>query len=52
VDSIIFLTITRLLVVIIFENFIFALFTPPPLGDFQKTNDVLGPYFNTHKWVR
>jgi hypothetical protein len=34
-DSIIFLTLTRLLVVIIFENFSFALFTPPPLGDFQ-----------------
>jgi hypothetical protein len=35
VDSIIFLTLTRLVVVIIFENFSFALFTPP-LGDFQK----------------
>jgi hypothetical protein len=35
VDSIIFLTLTRLVVVIIFENFSFALFTPPPLGDFQ-----------------
>jgi hypothetical protein len=34
VDSIIFLTLTRLVVVIIFENFSFALFTPP-LGDFQ-----------------
>jgi hypothetical protein len=33
-DSIIFLTLTRLVVVIIFENFSFALFTPP-LGDFQ-----------------
>jgi hypothetical protein len=32
---IIFLTLTRLVVVIIFENFSFALFTPPPLGDFQ-----------------
>jgi serine/threonine protein kinase len=29
-----FLTLTRLVVVIIFENFSFALFTPP-LGDFQ-----------------
>jgi hypothetical protein len=28
-DSIIFLTLTRLVVVIIFENFSFALFTPP-----------------------
>jgi hypothetical protein len=35
VDSIIFLTLTRLVVVIIFENFSFALFTPP-LGDFQR----------------
>jgi hypothetical protein len=34
VESIIFLTLTRLVVVIIFENFSFALFTPP-LGDFQ-----------------
>jgi hypothetical protein len=34
-DSIIFLTLTRLVVVIIFENFSFALFTPP-LGDFQS----------------
>jgi hypothetical protein len=30
----IFLTLTRLVVVIIFENFSFALFTPP-LGDFH-----------------
>jgi hypothetical protein len=29
-DSFIFLTLTRLVVVIIFENFSFALFTPPP----------------------
>jgi hypothetical protein len=28
VDSFIFLTLTRLVVVIIFENFSFALFTP------------------------
>jgi hypothetical protein len=34
-DSIIFLTLTRLVVVINFVNFSFALFTPP-LGDFQK----------------
>jgi hypothetical protein len=34
VDSIIFLTLTRLVVVIIFENFSFALFTLP-LGDFH-----------------
>jgi hypothetical protein len=33
-DSIIFLTLTRLVVVINFVNFSFALFTPP-LGDFQ-----------------
>jgi hypothetical protein len=29
-DSILFLTLTRLVVVFIFENFSFALFTPPP----------------------
>jgi hypothetical protein len=34
VDLIIFLMLTRLVVVIIFENFSFALFTPP-LGDYQ-----------------
>jgi hypothetical protein len=34
-DLIIFLTLTRLVVVINFVNFSFALFTPP-LGDFQK----------------
>jgi hypothetical protein len=33
-DSIIFLTLTRLVVVINFVNFSFGLFTPP-LGDFQ-----------------
>jgi hypothetical protein len=33
-DSFIFLTLTRLVVVFIFENFSFALFTPP-LGDYQ-----------------
>jgi hypothetical protein len=36
VDSIIFLTLTRLIVVINFVNFSFALFTPPPLGDFHQ----------------
>jgi hypothetical protein len=34
-DSFIFLTLTRLVVVFIFENFSFALFTPP-LGDYQS----------------
>jgi hypothetical protein len=34
VDSFIFLTLTRLVVVINFVNFSFALFTPP-LGEFQ-----------------
>jgi hypothetical protein len=33
-DSFIFLTLTRLVVVFIFVNFSFALFTPP-LGDYQ-----------------
>jgi hypothetical protein len=33
-DSIIFLTLTRRVVVIIFDNFSFALFTSP-IGDFQ-----------------
>jgi hypothetical protein len=33
-DSFLFLTLTRLVVVFIFVNFSFALFTPP-LGDFQ-----------------
>jgi hypothetical protein len=33
-DSLLFLTLTRLVVVIKFVNFSFALFTPP-LGDFQ-----------------
>jgi hypothetical protein len=36
VDSIIFLTLTRLVVVINFVNFSFALFTPP-LGDFHPS---------------
>jgi hypothetical protein len=30
-----FLTLTRLVAVFIFVNFSFALFTPPPLGDYQ-----------------
>jgi hypothetical protein len=34
VDSFIFLTLTRLVVVLIFVNFSFALFTPP-LGDYH-----------------
>jgi hypothetical protein len=34
-DSFIFLTLTRLVVVFIFVNFSFALFTPP-LGDYQR----------------
>jgi hypothetical protein len=34
-DSFIFLTLTWLVVVFIFVNFSFALFTPPPLGDYQ-----------------
>jgi hypothetical protein len=34
-DSFIFLTLTRLVVVLKFINFRFALFTPPPLGNFQ-----------------
>jgi hypothetical protein len=36
-DSIILLTLTRLVVVIIFENFSFALFTPP-LGDYHHVS--------------
>jgi hypothetical protein len=36
-DSFIFLTLTRLVVVFIFVNFSFALFTPP-LGDYQDAN--------------
>jgi hypothetical protein len=38
-DSIIFLTLTRLVVVINFVNFSFALFTPP-LGDFQLPAEI------------
>jgi hypothetical protein len=42
-DSFIFLTLTRLVVVLKFVNFRFALFTPP-LGDFQlKVKELLKP---------
>jgi hypothetical protein len=34
-DLLLFLTLTRLVVVFIFVNFSFALFTPP-LGDYQE----------------
>jgi hypothetical protein len=40
-DSFIPLTLTRLVVVIIFVNFSFALFTPP-LGDYQPSYKRLG----------
>jgi hypothetical protein len=40
-DSIIFLTLTRLVVVFIFENFSFALFTPP-LGDYHLVTNLFG----------
>jgi hypothetical protein len=48
VDSFIFLTLTRLVVVFIFVNFSFALFTPP-LGDYQGSRS-LGQY--AEAWVR
>jgi hypothetical protein len=38
-DSFIFLTLTRLVVVFIFVNFSFALFTPP-LGDYQDNTHI------------
>jgi hypothetical protein len=38
-DSLLFLTLTRLVVVFIFVNFSFALFTPPPLGDFHQASE-------------
>jgi hypothetical protein len=41
-DSFIFLTLTRLVVVLKFINFRFALFTPP-LGDFQIGPDQARP---------
>jgi hypothetical protein len=44
-DLFIFLTLTRLVVVFIFVNFSFALFTPP-LGDYQAPNGM------TMKWSR
>jgi hypothetical protein len=48
VDSIIFLTLTRLVVVIIFfENFSFALFTPP-LGDFQVSSMICEDFHRHH----
>jgi hypothetical protein len=40
-DSFIFLTLTRLVVVFIFVNFSFALFTPPPLGDYHIWDTLL-----------
>jgi hypothetical protein len=47
-DSIIFLTLTRLAVVINFVNFSFALFTPP-LGDFHKAPTLITKLLST--WV-
>jgi hypothetical protein len=38
-DSVLFLTLTRLVVVFIFVNFSFALFTPP-LGDYHDLIDI------------
>jgi hypothetical protein len=46
-DFIIFLTLTRLVVVIIFENFSFALFTPP-LGDFHRPRCAFHHNHRTH----
>jgi hypothetical protein len=43
-DSFIFLTLTRLVVVFIFVNFSFALFTPP-LGDYHIPDDALVEMF-------
>ena len=43
-DSFIFLTLTRLVVVFIFVNFSFALFTPP-LGDYQLITHI--PFLRT-----
>jgi hypothetical protein len=40
-DSFLFLTLTRLVVVFIFVNFSFALFTPLPLGDYQCVREEL-----------
>jgi hypothetical protein len=50
-DSFIFLTLTRLVVVFIFVNFSFALFTPP-LGDYQAqtgSSDLPPDSLDTHK---
>jgi hypothetical protein len=41
-DSFLFLTLTRLVVVFTFVNFSFALFTPPPLGDYHQPRPTLG----------
>jgi hypothetical protein len=41
-DSFIFLTLTRLVVVLKLINFRFALFSPPPLGDFHQTAGEVG----------
>jgi hypothetical protein len=47
-DLIIFLTLTRLVVVINFVNFSFALFTPP-LGNFQVPQRLLISAGNPHQ---
>jgi hypothetical protein len=44
-DPFIFLTLTRLVVVIIFENFSFALFTPPSRRLSRLSNPSEGPAF-------
>jgi hypothetical protein len=49
-DSFIFLTLTRLVVVLKFINFRFALFTPP-LGDFQhRWSKVVMMHMHTEHW--
>jgi hypothetical protein len=50
-DSFIFLTLTRLVVVFIFINFSFALFTPP-LGDYHRTHvqNVRDTYGVCYSW--
>jgi hypothetical protein len=48
-DSIIFPTLTRLVVVIIFENFSFALFTPP-LGDFHMRGAIIAYLAERARW--
>ena len=47
-DSILFLTLTRLVVVFIFVNFSFALFTPP-LGDYHRVR-ALGQVERSFLW--